>query len=361
MMSETGISPVGLATLMIIWSGTTFLFEVPSGVLGDVLPRKYLLILAGFVQAAGFATWWLWPSFTGFAIGFTLWSLGSSFYSGTSEAYLYEMLGDDKSDFPKVYGRSEAASGTGDVLAFAAGGAAASLNYDLPLLMSIAAPSIACILILFLPSADRPQKRATFKDAWEVFRSGAQTVRSNQAVRLIVLSLATLAALPGVFDEYVGVLFDEQGLSLTLIGFVYASVGIARTAGNLLAHRLPGTGMTSPLVMYSACSALLLALAPFGTSLLITGLVIYYLMDGAFEVAMNARLQERVEDHHRATVTSVMSMALETTALILFLTLGIVADVSSWTSALYATAVLSVFLSLIWLARIKWTNRLETT
>ncbi|MEE9253971.1 MAG: hypothetical protein V3U43_03490, partial [Pseudomonadales bacterium] len=46
MMTESGITPLELSLLFIIWSGTVVLLEVPLGVLGDRMPRKLLVLLS---------------------------------------------------------------------------------------------------------------------------------------------------------------------------------------------------------------------------------------------------------------------------------------------------------------------------
>ena len=44
------------------------------------------------MQAAGYASWVLFPEFLGFAVGFVLWGLGSALASGAQEALLHDGL-----------------------------------------------------------------------------------------------------------------------------------------------------------------------------------------------------------------------------------------------------------------------------
>ena len=52
MMEQSGIGPLGLSVLLAIWSGSLLLFEVPSGVLGDLLPRRWLLVAVAHTRTA---------------------------------------------------------------------------------------------------------------------------------------------------------------------------------------------------------------------------------------------------------------------------------------------------------------------
>lgn len=135
LMAERGVGPTALALLFVLWSGSAILFEVPSGVIGDLYSRTRVVAAGSAIKGAAFGVWWLWPSLPGFALGFVGWSLGESLRSGTSEALLHDALADrgEAEDFEEVLGRGLAASGIGVVLALAMGGALAESGYGLPL------------------------------------------------------------------------------------------------------------------------------------------------------------------------------------------------------------------------------------
>ena len=56
-MLDQGLSPLELSWLFIIWSGAAMAFELPTGVLADRFPRRYILIMASIVKAAAFGIW----------------------------------------------------------------------------------------------------------------------------------------------------------------------------------------------------------------------------------------------------------------------------------------------------------------
>ncbi|MDT7703025.1 MAG: hypothetical protein QOJ30_5350, partial [Pseudonocardiales bacterium] len=65
---------------------------MPSGALSDRFPRRYVLGLGGMLQAAGYTVWPALPGFAGFAAGFGLRGIGTSLFSGTVEALVFEGL-----------------------------------------------------------------------------------------------------------------------------------------------------------------------------------------------------------------------------------------------------------------------------
>ncbi len=86
------MSAGAISSLLIIWSTASFLFEVPSGAWADLVDRRRLLLLSAAVYAAGFASWTVWTTYAGFAVGFVLWGISSALMSGTFEAFLYDEL-----------------------------------------------------------------------------------------------------------------------------------------------------------------------------------------------------------------------------------------------------------------------------
>ena len=57
LFADHGISASHISVLLIIWSATSFVIEVPSGAWADSFDRRHLLVFSAFVYAAGFAIW----------------------------------------------------------------------------------------------------------------------------------------------------------------------------------------------------------------------------------------------------------------------------------------------------------------
>ena len=78
--------------LQVIFSIAIVILEVPSGYFADRYGRKKAIVWGTITSTVGFLTYWLTPSFTGFAIAEILLALGSSFLSGSVEAMLNESI-----------------------------------------------------------------------------------------------------------------------------------------------------------------------------------------------------------------------------------------------------------------------------
>lgn len=92
LFADNGVSTGQISTLFIIWSLTSFVFEVPSGAWADTIDRRLLLVLSAVIYAVGFSAWIVVPTYAGFATGFVRWGLSGAIMSGTFESLLYDEL-----------------------------------------------------------------------------------------------------------------------------------------------------------------------------------------------------------------------------------------------------------------------------
>ena len=92
LFTDAGLSTGQVSTLLVIWSASHVVLEVPSGAWADTVPRRRLLVLAAALYGGCFALWSAVPTYAAFAGGFVLWGLSGSLVSGTYEAYVYDHL-----------------------------------------------------------------------------------------------------------------------------------------------------------------------------------------------------------------------------------------------------------------------------
>lgn len=92
MFVDKGLSPLQISILLMVWAGTSFVLEVPSGVIADKYSRKNILVFSQLVRIIGYMFWVLMPNFLGFLVGFILWGIKSAFTSGTLESFIFDEL-----------------------------------------------------------------------------------------------------------------------------------------------------------------------------------------------------------------------------------------------------------------------------
>ncbi|MFF3939703.1 MFS transporter [Streptomyces phaeofaciens] len=314
LFADTGLSVWQMSSLFVLWSATGVLLEVPSGAWADAVSRRTLLVLGPLLGAAGFALWVIVPSYGAFAAGFVLWGARGALGSGALEALVYEELerlgAADR--YARVMGRAHA---VGQAAAMAAMGLAGPVfaAHGYP---AVGAASVLACLLCAATATRFPEHRVPAADGdgpgWAAtLRAGLTVARRDRSVRGALLLVPAVAAVWGALDEYTPLLARDTGVPDAAVPYLLVLIWAGVTAGSLLAgpaERL-GPGALAALLTASALALAVGALA--GTP---AGLVLVALAFGGFQLATvlaDVRLQHRIEDTGRATLTSVASLGTE--------------------------------------------------
>ncbi|WP_141575393.1 MFS transporter [Actinomadura sp. WMMA1423] len=314
LFADAGLSPAAISSLFVIWSVTTFALELPSGLWADVFSRRLLLVASPLLAGAGFGLWAFFPSYPVFALGFVLWGAGSALRSGTMQALVYEEL--ERVGAPDAYarliGRSEAVSLLAVVVASAvASPVLAAWGYRALGAASVAACVGCAVAGWFLPESRGGGEGAA--SLGSVVRLGWAQVRGEPAVRWALVLVVVLEGVTSL-DEYVPLLVGSTGVAASAVPLLVLVVTVGDAVGGWSAGR--GVRWLAPVL---GVGAVCLAVGCLGGRP--GGLVLVAAAFGVFRWAMaaaDARLQERVGDGARATVTSVAGFGAEVVAVLVY-------------------------------------------
>jgi len=313
LFADTGLPLWQISSLFALWSLTAVLLEVPSGVWADTVSRRRLLWIGPLLTAAGFALWVTVPSYAAFAAGFVLWGAGGALGSGALEALVYDEL--DRRDaagrYARVMGRARAARLLGTVASLGlAGPVLAWGGYPAVGAASVLACLVTAAVATLFP--ERHERPAGGHGGWAgTLRSGLAEVRGDRAVRGALLLVPAVAAVWGALDEYVPLLVRDLGVAESAVPYLVMLVWAAVTVGSLLAGPAERLG-TKGLAALLAGAAL--ALAVGAASRTLAGIVLVGAAFAGFqlaEVLADVRLQHRIDESRRATLTSVASLGTE--------------------------------------------------
>ena len=362
LFADHGMSVGQISSLFVIWSVTTFVFEVPSGAWADTVSRRGLLVLSAALYACCFAAWTYAPSYLGFALGFVLWGISSALMSGTFEALLYDELA--------AVGAADAYAGlTGIAHSIAMGCvlvatvSAAPLyavgGYHLVGAVSIAVALLQGLLALALPSAPRAAPAAetagsgggTFVERYlGMLRTGLTEVHRRPVVRhgvlLCSLLLGTLA-----YDEFFPLLAREQGATDSAVPLLIGITVLGQVIGTALAGL---TARMSARVIAGIVAAATVGLVVGSLLGQVAGFILlgvgYGLANNAIIVS-EARLQDAIEGPARATVTSVYGLLSEVVAVAAF---ALFALGAAWWTVATTLAALTLPVLLVALLVPRW-------
>ncbi|MEX5721331.1 MFS transporter [Geodermatophilus maliterrae] len=313
---DSGLSPAQVSGLFALWSVTGLLAEVPTGVLADRWSRRGALVLAGVLEAAGFAVWTVAPGPAGFATGFVLWGVGGALVSGAAEALVYDGLAAVGAEgaYVRVHGATTATELLVQVpTALAAGVLVSAGGYPLVGWVSVA----VCLAAAALATRFPEPPRTGGDDEPASLPTAVRTALRRPGLRQVVVAVALLGGLDAL-EEYFPVMARDRGVATAVVPAAVLGVALAGAAGAALAGRvgrLPSRALPGLLVL----SAVLLAAGALGSGPpALTAVALAYGVYLAVLVVGEARLQEQAPAAVRATVTSVAGLGVELAALLVF-------------------------------------------
>ncbi|MER6676161.1 MFS transporter [Streptomyces sp. NPDC000983] len=340
LFADSGLSLWQISSLFALWSVTGVLLEVPSGAWADAVSRRTLLWLGPLLGAAGFALWVTVPSYGAFAAGFVLWGTSGALTSGALEALVYEEL--DRlgaaDRYARVLGRARAAGLLGVMAAMAAAGPV----YAIGGYPAVGAASVAACLLASATASRFPDDRDRAADAegWAAtLRGGLATVRRDRSLRGALLLVPAVACVWSALDEYSPLLVRETGVADGLVPYALLLIWAAVTAVSLLAGPAERLGRTG-YAWLVAVSALALALGALARTP--AGLVLIAVAFAGFQLATllaEVRLQHRIEEGGRATLTSVAGLGTELLTVLVYGAYAAAGDHASHATVFAAFAV----------------------
>jgi MFS family permease len=335
LFKDSGLTPLQVGSLFGMWAVITILFEVPTGVLADKYSRKYILMIAQFIKALGYACWLFWGTYAGFALGFALWGFAGTLVSGTYQSFVYDELKHfGKEDlYEKVNGRIVGFDFVGTMLATLLGGFAAEFGYDKALIPSIAVPFIAIAILATITSV-RPQGSTGESRYWTLLCEALREARANPYFLKMVAFFAVVYGVSGASDEYWGLLFTDMGVTLGVIGVIFAIANALSSLGGFTAHlwKLEGRRL---YVFVALGGMTVLTLAYINSAVAIPLSFIWCYIIQVSATKMEARLQHAISSDKRATLTSMNSFFLEIVALAFYLGVGWLAKDYGYVSFLW--------------------------
>jgi len=351
MFADAGLSPEQIAIVLIAWSVTAFVLNVPAGVVADRWSRGLVLTLAQLARALCFVIWWAWPHFWGFLVGLMFWGVKSAFTGGTFEALLYDELkaAGAALEYPKIYGRSRALKALAVILASLGAAVVAPLGYGTMLAASLAAVGASVAAAASLPRAAKAVESRE-RDYFGHLRQGLALAVGNRTVLGILTFSAGVLALGGALEEFWPIFGAKVGLSRSMIAIFVGSQQAVEAVGSLAAHRLARAGLKWFHGLFTLAGGLLIAAAALFSAPAMGLLALYSGAMRLLDVAFEGRFQHAIPSENRATIGSVKGFFGEIGVTGLYMGLGPLAQATSYRTAFMICGMAGVAIGVGFLA-----------
>src|SRR5512141_1915507 len=213
-VTVAGLTPLQLVLIGTTLEVSTFLFEVPTGIVADVYSRRLSLIIGYILMGIGFLIEGFFPAFLPIVLAQAVWGLGYTFTSGAKQAWITDEIGEEGANkmFLRVarYGTVAYLFSLGMIVLIGSHHVAFSIRAG-----GIGMILLGITLALIMPETGfhpTPREdRNTWQHIWHIFKQGTAAVRSQPRLVNIVF----IALFYGLYSEG----FDRLGVKLLLDNF----------------------------------------------------------------------------------------------------------------------------------------------
>ena len=188
------VTVAGLSALQLVLIGTmlevsTFLFEVPTGIVADVYSRRLSIVIGYVLIGLGFLIEGFFPAFRPILLAQVVWGLGYTFTSGAKQAWITDEIGEESAN--KLFLRSARLGTYAWLFVLGATLLIGSTNTAIPIRVgAIGIILTGIVLAIIMPETGfhpTPQEdRNTWQHMWYVFKQGARAVRGHPRLSNIV-------------------------------------------------------------------------------------------------------------------------------------------------------------------------------
>ncbi len=350
LFAQNGMSVFQISVLVVIWSVSQMLFEIPMGIVADKYPRRNVLVVAAIIVAIGFSLW-LVGGFIFYALGMVLYGLRNALVSGTQEAFVYDELESmNKADnYANVSSRLEGSMQLGFLFSAILGGLVGQLSFNLAILLSIISSILSAVVLLKI-KAVRPVRSTGEVGYFKVLSNAIKEIHTNPKILIAIIFISCTFGIAGAGDKYFPLVFKDLGINTAFNGTLVAlAVGMFALSGYTFVwwNKLKNNYWQYLLIMISGLLFILFGLV---NSLVLLPLVFvsHYIGKLAL-VKLDADLQSHVSSNQRATILSIKGLTFEIIFLIATLFYGYISGVWGVISVIYIWGIFYIVWTLLFI------------
>ena len=318
--TQKGITVGDFFLIQGLFRVAAFLFEIPSGYMSDCLSRRRVLISAAVVATGGFATIAIAHGFWMIMLGEGLLGVASALFSGTLEAYTYDLLKrtNRQKEFLKEYGNISTYSNIASFVATVIGGMLyAGVGSDMLLWIETGIAAIAIIAFLFVPELTEVKRVVKHKSALADAVSITWNTMKNHKLRNFILFPAVFGSFTLVLLWIMQPIMKDAAVPVGLFGFYVGANQLSRAIFSKYAYKIChkfGNMTTSVLATLSIVLCIVCGILAVNIQnmvavyILCVGVALIPSSQALIGLQFNTLIHDDIKSQERGTVISTRAM-----------------------------------------------------
>jgi len=298
-----------------------FFVEIPTGYLGDLFSRKKIISLSVFLFLVGNIIWFSFSGFTFILLGELIFAFSSALYSGTGEAYIYDILKKQGKEqtMNKVWGQIRSSMILGTTIATFTGGIIYQhLGPSALVIIETSFMFFAFILSLFLPEFNEHKRVVQEgKNKWKDILEISKYASTHPEIKWLMTFPAVFGAGTLMLMWSQQPIMESKLIPIALFGVFMGTNQMFRAILSNISHHLFTKLKTNKysLFVFSIFTLGLISLITatfFSNKIFIYVLLVFIALAAAsqasLKIVMSSMINHRIKSDERATILSVSSM-----------------------------------------------------
>lgn len=344
-----GMSLVQLGILEGIFHITSFLMEVPTGIIADVYGRKTSRLIGRILFFISILILFVANDFYLFALSFIFTALSYNLESGAGDALIYDSLKElnKESEYMKINGKQEVSYQLASVTSLILGGFLATINYNYVFFLSLVFATFAIIHTFRFQEPEYEKEKISTNNPIIIMKeqlSGSiRAIKQNKKIGLFIIFTQIILAFGTTLFFYLQNYLKGTNHNEFFIGTFLAISSIFEAVASYNAHKVEKIFKEKGILLFmpfiSIACMWLIALTPYPYIFYILMMII----ESFIFVAMSDYINKLIPSNNRATILSLSSMVFSFVMIIIFPLVGKIGDLYSLKTAFLVLAIIGTF------------------
>ncbi|MBI2357008.1 MFS transporter [Candidatus Dojkabacteria bacterium] len=325
-LSYTGMALMESSSFLI-----TMIFELPSGVLADLIGRRKTIIIGWAMVFIGYIVEGFSFNLGLMLIGYFLVATGAAFVSGADEAIFYDSLKalGRESEFSALNARGLLLYRSSMILAMFTGGYFYSIYFGLPYIFRGLGVLAATILAFYMIEPYIDTQKFSFKGYYDKLKSGVTELLKSKYTKALSVYYVLMAGVSWSCLYYFNnPLANDVGYTPIQQSYVFAGIYVVTTTALAIIVSKKRI-LEKKFVFIAFPIILMLGLLPgiFANKILVIPMLALVIIAGGARFAiLNSYTNEEISSSNRATSLSALSLLVSIFCALIISILGVVQD-----------------------------------
>ena len=279
----------------LVFTFFSFAFELPSGYFSDRYGNRRAVLLSRILIASSMLFYCVLPSFAGFLTANLLLGVADAWESGAKDSYFLKQCLLQKLDYQDLQVRTAKYTYAVNFFLALVSTALFQASIYLPLLLTALFYIAATALLLAMPDdAAQPEQNKLPKNFFFTSKLVLKQILRRRALVLEMLFCTTCTSILISNFDFFSMIFESAGISVSMIGVIYASFGILNIIGVKFYEKTRVSRFSSAVLLLMPFSFLFLVSR--SVPLILLGVCFQEVFFSYYNIHLNISVLNSIED-----------------------------------------------------------------